>query len=201
MPRTRRLAHQIMLSCAVLATGPAFAQTVQSPASPAPVVQAPGPAPTTPAPTPPAPAAHQLPAAISVLGADVRDQEGHTVGRIIDVLVTPDGHPRAAVVDFGGFMGVGARRVAVDWAELRFTPAGGGPALLELTPDQLRAAPDYKDSNGPVSVVGTPHPLATAPDTTAPDAAPVAAPPAARTAAPSMPSVITPASPPPAASH
>ena len=190
----RPLALLILLACAspALAQSPAAQTPAQTPEPQTPVVQAPSAA--------TAPTAHQLPTAISVLGADVRDQDGKTIGRIIDVLVSPDGHPRAAVVDFGGFMGVGARRVAVDWSELRFTPAGGGPALLALTPDQLRAAPDYKDSSGPVSVVGAPHPLITAPAPAAP-AEPVAPP----VAVPSMPAIITPATPPvtppPGASH
>ena len=145
---------------------------------------------------PAAPTAHPLPTAISVLGADVRNQDGKTIGRIVDVLVGADGRPRAAVVDLGGFMGVGTRRVAIEWSELSFAPNGGGPALLGLTPDQLRAAPDYTGS-GPVSVVGTPHPLAapTTPGTEPAPAAPATAPAPAPSSAPALPSVITPASP------
>src|ERR1700731_1029602 len=60
--------------------------------------------------------------AASVLGRPVRGPDGHDVGRIVDVLVDQAGHPRAAVIDFGGFMGVGSRKIAVDWHLLHFTP-------------------------------------------------------------------------------
>ena len=46
----------------------------------------------------------------------VLDNDGKEIGRIVDVVVDPAGQPRAIVVDVGGFMGVGSRRVAVELA-------------------------------------------------------------------------------------
>src|SRR5579872_23833 len=52
---------------------------------------------------------HLAPAeAASVLGRPVRGPDGKDIGRVVDVLVDQAGHPRAAVIDFGGFMGVGS---------------------------------------------------------------------------------------------
>ena len=42
------------------------------------------------------------------------------MGQIIDVIVKRDGQVRAAVIDFGGFLGVGSRKIAVDWSALSF---------------------------------------------------------------------------------
>jgi len=47
-----------------------------------------------------------------ILGKEVRSASGEAMGRIVDVLVDETGRPRAAVVDFGGFLGVGTRKIA-----------------------------------------------------------------------------------------
>ncbi|MGH6869063.1 MAG: PRC-barrel domain-containing protein, partial [Methylocella sp.] len=41
-------------------------------------------------------------------------------GRIVDIIVDHTGAARAAIIDFGGFLGVGTRKIAVDWRLLRF---------------------------------------------------------------------------------
>jgi hypothetical protein len=56
---------------------------------------------------------------------------------------------RVAIVDFGGFLGVGTRRIAVDWPLLRFDPAGDKPIILSLSREKLQSAPEYKDSAHP----------------------------------------------------
>lgn len=97
--------------------------------------------------------------AASVLGRPVHGEDGHDIGRIVDVLVDQAGHPRAAVIDFGGFMGVGSRKVAVDWHLLHFTPGDPDkPITLELTPDQIKATPEYKPGSNPTVVTAPPTP-------------------------------------------
>ena len=83
----------------------------------------------------------------SVLGKEVRSSADENMGRIVDVIVDHDGRVRAAVIDFGGFLGVGSRKIAVDWNALSFpAPAGARDVVtLELTRDQVKAAPEYKD--------------------------------------------------------
>ena len=44
------------------------------------------------------------------------------MGRIVDVLVDGQGMARAAIIDFGGFLGVGSRKIAVAWQALHFVP-------------------------------------------------------------------------------
>ena len=76
------------------------------------------------------------------------------MGRIVDVLVDRSGLVRAAIIDFGGFLGVGSRKIAVDWAALHFpAPAKPEPPIkLELNRDQVNAAPAYEDGK-PVTVL------------------------------------------------
>jgi hypothetical protein len=90
-----------------------------------------------------------------VLGREVRDAANEDMGRIVDVLVNHGGKVRAAIIDFGGFLGVGSRKIAVDWNILHFPPPGKAAAYitLELTRDQVKAAPEYQEGK-PVVVLG-----------------------------------------------
>ena len=120
-------------------------------------------APAPQAPAPQAPAS-QAPASVTVLnrhevqgilGREVLSSANENMGRIVDVLVDSDGRVRAAIIDFGGFLGVGSRKIAVDWNALHF-PIPGKPderVTLDLTRDQVNAAPAYEDGK-PVIVLG-----------------------------------------------
>jgi hypothetical protein len=90
-----------------------------------------------------------------VLGRDVRSPTDEDMGHIIDVIVDRGGTVRAAVIDFGGFLGVGSRKIAVDWNALHFPPPAPPDArvTLELTRDQVKAAPEYQEGK-PVVVLG-----------------------------------------------
>jgi hypothetical protein len=82
-----------------------------------------------------------------ILGKEVRSATDEDMGRIVDIIVDRTGHVRAAVVDFGGFLGVGSRRIAIAWNALRFPPDGNKVerVTLEWTRDQVREAPEYRD--------------------------------------------------------
>jgi sporulation protein YlmC with PRC-barrel domain len=91
----------------------------------------------------------------AILGKSVRSNAGEEMGRIIDVIVGRDGQIHAAIIDFGGFLGIGTRKIAVDWNALDFAPVGKPAAIvLELTRNQVRLAPQYKRGE-PLVVVGT----------------------------------------------
>jgi hypothetical protein len=150
--------------------------------------QAPTPTPSTPPPLPSAPPAQATPAPASpapvqpaqsrvapevkvltdhevegVLGKEVVSATNENMGRIVDVLVDHAGKVRAAVIDFGGFLGVGSRKIAVDWAALHFPPPGKPDThiTLEFTRDQVKAAPEYQDGKPVVvlSALGKVEPL------------------------------------------
>jgi hypothetical protein len=101
---------------------------------------------------------------VRVLGRDVKGPAGQVVAQVVNVLVDGSGRPLAAVLDYGGFMGVGKRRIAVAWRALSFAPGGtpgGGGITLALTRDQLKGFPDHKDG----------EPIVVAAPTTVPDGA------------------------------
>jgi sporulation protein YlmC with PRC-barrel domain len=93
-----------------------------------------------------------------ILGKEVRSATGENMGRIVDVVVdrNRNGQVRAAVIDFGGFLGVGSRKIAVDWDALKFPPPSdkSGRVTLEFTRDQVKAGPEYQDGK-PVVVLGS----------------------------------------------
>ena len=80
----------------------------------------------------------------SILGRDVATAPDGDGGRIIDLLVDRDGNVRAAVVEFGGFLGIGTRKIAIEWSAFRFS---GRVIAVDVSRDQIRAAPDYKGSD------------------------------------------------------
>ena len=90
-----------------------------------------------------------------ILGRDVRSTAGEDMGRIVDVVVDRSGTARAAVIDFGGFLGVGSRKIVVDWNALRFGKIVNkkDSITLELTKAQVAAAPEYKE-DAPMVVLG-----------------------------------------------
>ncbi|HZB93200.1 MAG TPA: PRC-barrel domain-containing protein, partial [Stellaceae bacterium] len=123
---------------------------------------APKPAPPVAAKAAPAPPTNieTLPpgTATSVLGRKVRDAAGADMGPVVDVLVDRNGIPLGAVIDFGGFLGVGTRKIAIDWQLLQFNPDDeNAPIVLALTRAQVQAAPEYKSTDQHVQMVGPPE--------------------------------------------
>ena len=109
--------------------------------------------------------------AVRVLGRDVKGPSGQVVAQVVNILVDGSGRPLAAVLDYGGFMGVGKRRVAVAWRALGFAPGGtpGGSAItLGLSRDQLKGFPDHKDGE-PIVVAAPPPAVGPAPAATVPN--------------------------------
>jgi hypothetical protein len=90
-----------------------------------------------------------------VLGRDVRGPAEEDMGRIVDVIVDRQATVRAAVIDFGGFLGVGSRKIVVDWNALHFGRVAnkGESVTLDLTKEQVMAAPEYKEGT-PIVVLG-----------------------------------------------
>lgn len=85
-----------------------------------------------------------------ILGEKVYGPDGRELGRLIDVLVDANGVPQAAVIDFGGFLGVGNRKIAVAWKNLHFQPMATHVIICDLSPDEIKGAPEYKGDGASV---------------------------------------------------
>jgi hypothetical protein len=142
---------------------------------------------------PPAPAAQPVPAPtapkeglIDLMGKDVKASGGpDSIGKITDVLIDRSGSVSAVVIDVGGFLGVGSRKIAVDWQLLHVDPADpASPISIAADRASLQSAPAYAVSKEPKDVVQpaetgpaaatAPAPSAASPDkpTPATDASP-----------------------------
>jgi PRC-barrel domain len=94
----------------------------------------------------------------TILGKSVRSSADEDMGRIVDIVVSRDGQIHAAIIDFGGLLRIGTRKIAIDWRVLNFATTGKpGAIILELTRNQVRLAPEYKRGE-PVVVVGAGSP-------------------------------------------
>lgn len=80
-----------------------------------------------------------------LIGTTVYGSNDADVGDISDVVLTADGKIDAYIVDVGGFLGLGAKPVAIGSDKLAFmTDADGNKYLYtDFTKEQLEAAPAY----------------------------------------------------------
>jgi hypothetical protein len=95
----------------------------------------------------------------TILGEDVFDLAGDNVGQLVDVLVDKNGNPVAGVVDVGGFLGVGTRRVAIAWRLLHFVHDNDGMhVVMDLTFQSAAAAPEFEGPDHSLIVIDRPPP-------------------------------------------
>jgi PRC-barrel domain len=146
--RAKRLITFVAIAFATFAAAASWAETSQQQDA------NPSTAPKEPAP-PPSVTIIGARDAHGVLGRDVRSPTDEDMGRIVDVIVDRSGSVRAAVIDFGGFLGVGSRKIVVDWNALHFGRVANksDSITLELTKEQVTAAPEYKEDT-PIVVLG-----------------------------------------------
>ena len=85
-------------------------------------------------------------AATQIEGASVYDANDRIVGRVGQVLLEPDGKVSGAVVDVGGFLGLGARPVMISFGEMQILANSDRSEMRVFigdTEDQLRERPEY----------------------------------------------------------
>jgi len=99
-----------------------------------------------------------------LIGVAVYDSQNKSVGKIADLLLDHDGSVKAVVIGIGGFLGMGAKDVAVPYSEIRWqteprkvevsqpaaaAPAAGGmaakPEVKTIPPADTEAYQGYPD--------------------------------------------------------
>jgi sporulation protein YlmC with PRC-barrel domain len=87
--------------------------------------------------------------ASDVIGTKVEGTDGKSLGSIKDLVIDPeDGEIQYAVLDFGGFAGLGDKYFAVPWEALEFDPTRKKLAL-DLHKKDLKDAPGFDKNNWP----------------------------------------------------
>ncbi len=79
--------------------------------------------------------------ASGIIGANIYNEAGTSIGEVEDLIIQRDGSAPVAVVSVGGFLGMGARLVAVPLAELRFAEDNARWTLHGATKESLQARP------------------------------------------------------------
>lgn len=81
-----------------------------------------------------------------LIGADVKNTSNEKIGDVSEVLVTTDGKVNAVIVSVGGFLGLGDRKVAMPWEQLRFSSEGSDLVVMtNATKESLKTMPEYQD--------------------------------------------------------
>ena len=77
-----------------------------------------------------------------LIGATVYNDQNEKVGKIEDMIIAPDGKLSVAVVDIGGFLGLGAHRVAIPVEQ--FTQIEPKIVLPGASKQALKGLPEFK---------------------------------------------------------
>lgn len=80
--------------------------------------------------------------ASSYLGSSVKLAASDDNGKLSDLILDEKGQARYAAIDFGGVLGVGNKRVAVDYSKVG-QPIKDQPIPLQLSKADLNAAPSF----------------------------------------------------------
>lgn len=80
--------------------------------------------------------------ASKVIGADVVNAANESIGKIDDVIIASDGKAPYAVLSIGGFLGMGARLIAVPYESLRVVERK--IMLPGATQEQLKMLPEFR---------------------------------------------------------
>jgi sporulation protein YlmC with PRC-barrel domain len=93
--------------------------------------------------------------ASKVIGSEVKNQNGESVGKIEDVMLDFDsGRIGYVVLSFGGTLGFGDKLFAVPWASLSYDEQGKNFTMLAHI-DRLKNAPGFDKNNWPEMPNGT----------------------------------------------
>jgi PRC-barrel domain protein len=84
--------------------------------------------------------------ASEVIGSSVVNDANETIGKIDDLLVSPNGKQPYAVLSVGGFLGMGAHLVVVPYETLKFDEKR--VILPGGTKESLRMLPEFKYKAG-----------------------------------------------------
>ena len=76
-----------------------------------------------------------------VIGTDVKDPAGKSIGKVEDILLEKQSNNiMYAVVGFGGFLGMGEKYHPLPWRMMKYDDSQGA-YVVNLTKEQLTAAP------------------------------------------------------------
>ncbi len=92
---------------------------------------------------------HDVISSDNVEGTTVYNNQGEKLGSIDDLMIDKrTGQVRYAVMEFGGFLGIGTDRYPIPWSMLKYDVAQDG-YVVPLDKDRLDKAPHYPHDERP----------------------------------------------------
>jgi len=92
---------------------------------------------------------HNVISSDKVEGTAVYNTAGDKLGSIDDLMIDKlSGHVRYAVLEFGGFLGIGTDRYPLPWSILKYDTTRDG-YVVPLDKSTLSGAPRYAESDAP----------------------------------------------------
>jgi len=83
--------------------------------------------------------------ASAVIGLDVRNSNNDSIGSVRQLIVDKSGKVSGVVVDVGGFLGIGAHPVLLQWNQVQLADRDGKTiAVVNVDKDTLKQMPAYK---------------------------------------------------------
>lgn len=83
-----------------------------------------------------------------IIGAKVYNERGETIGEVEELLIRNEAAAPMAVISVGGFLGIGARLVAVPLSEMRYVEADRRWMLNGASRESLEARPGVTYARG-----------------------------------------------------
>ncbi|MBZ9922919.1 PRC-barrel domain containing protein [Mesorhizobium sp. B2-7-3] len=116
--------------------------------------------------------------ATNIIGENVYNGTGddaQKIGDVNDIVLTKEGKAQSLIIGVGGFLGMGEKNVAYDFAKAQWAQKNGDRWLVaQTTKEELQAQPDFnrKAYDPAPATTASNEPAPTAPAATAPAAAP-----------------------------
>ena len=102
--------------------------------------------------------------ATTMLGQEVFGPDNQSIGEISDLVLEKDGNTRAGIVDVGGFLGVGEKKVAIPFDQIQVTKEGDQPRLtVAMTREELEQATAWEEPAADMAATEQPPADAAAP--------------------------------------
>ena len=80
-----------------------------------------------------------------VTGARVYDANDEWIGEVNSLIIASDGQLREAIIDVGGFLGMGEKQVSLTMEELTIQQGNGDLRIyLDATEEQLNQMPEWQ---------------------------------------------------------
>lgn len=84
--------------------------------------------------------------ASELIGTTVENTSGENIGEINDIIIGQDGSANAALIGVGGFLGIGEKNVAVQFADLNVQERDGALTVtVAMSAETLESMPAYKE--------------------------------------------------------